>query len=83
MGEASLRLIAHRNVAQPHDLGFEVLDFADGAAEQHGDDHAEQLNYANADANDEYVREVLFEHGLELGRASLKKQNPVITVKSE
>lgn len=55
-------------------LSLEILNLADGAAEEHGEDHAEQFNDPDPDSGREDVREVLVQKSLQLGSASLSKR---------
>lgn len=55
-------------------LGFEILNFTDGAAEQHREDHSQKLNNADADTGGEDVGEVLMEQSFQFRCAALKSQ---------
>ena len=56
-------------------LSLKVLNLADGAAQQHREDHAEELHNADADPRGENVGKVRVQQGFQLRSAALQNEN--------
>lgn len=52
-------------------LGLEVLDFTNGAAEQHGENHSKEFDDTNANAGGKDVGKVLVEQRFQFRCAAL------------